>query len=933
MKKLSTIFTILILISFASQKILAWTNYVSVAGSDTAPYDTWAKAAHSIQDAVNYAVEGNVVLVADGNYTVASQILIVTNNIILKSVNGALNTAIDGNSTTHPIYLRGDSVIDGFSIINGKFSNGGGIFVHQNGGTILNCIFTNNFATSSDGGAIRARGTLVSNCYFYANGAPNGGAVFMRYGSSIIDCFFESNFATNGGAVHCYESNAGGVSDCIISNNTANIGGGIYVGNNSDADINDTVVEYNSALFYGGGIAVDGGELSVAQNCHIRDNVAANGGGGIYANNADVSMTGTNTFLGIFYFWSGANRCSGGDGGGMYAINSDIVLSGEQCYVGYSFCDRDGGAFYITNSSLSLLDGAQILAGWTSRNGGGIYAMDSKITMDDSAISYCLATNGAGIFADSCTGTFVNAGISNNVANANVGNGGGMYVVGAGSYNFTGSAIANNSASIGGGLYFGGTGGDFILNNSDIIYNRASYLCGGIYWFSSASLEMTGGRLSHNVSDYQIGAGYIQFLGSFLFNNTEISYNVASNAIAGIGVDVGGTIECIDCDINCNISDADQVGSIYGAAIHAQDSGIARLISLNGTFAITNNSANYGGALNSRNNGHIYAYGDVLIANNSAAVCGGGIMATNKGLITLLPTNGFSPRVIDNYANDSGGGAAIFAASSFTAVNPLFENNISSNIGGAMYVYNASTVTVYGVFSGSNTVPPCAFIGNNANHGGAINEASSCILNISDCIFASNSAYHALGKGGAIFAGLSSVVDIENSVVAHNSALDTGSGIYIANTAFMQMRQCTVTENGTGGIEGGSIAITNSIVWNNGGTQITAGKTVDYCDVDGGYATGNGNIDAPPLFVAPAALDFRLTFGSPCIDTGTTINVSYDCIGNPRPTGSGYDLGAYEFIPEPGILWIIGLIPLLRGVPFRAGCVLWIIGKKRKFKF
>ena len=393
MKKLSTIFTILILISFASQKILAWTNYVDSAGSDTAPYDTWAKAAHSIQDAVDYAVEGNVVLVADGNYTVASHILIVTNNIILKSKNGAGNVSIDGNSTTHCIYLRGNSVIDGFSIINGKFSNGGGVFV-QNFGTILNCIFTNNFATT-DGGAIRARDALVSNCYFYANGAQNGGAVHMQHGSSVKDCIFESNIATNGGAVHCYGSNAGGISDCIISNNTASAGGGIYVDSTSSTALTNTMIEYNHAFVSGGGIAADSAVLSIAQNCYIKDNLAEKMGGGIYADNTIVSITGTNTYLGIFYFLSGYNNCPDGDGGGMYAIDSDIVLSGEQCYAGYNYSARDGAAFYITNSSLSLLDGAQILAGWTSRNGGGIYAIDSKITMDNSAISFCGATNGA----------------------------------------------------------------------------------------------------------------------------------------------------------------------------------------------------------------------------------------------------------------------------------------------------------------------------------------------------------------------------------------------------------------------------------------------------------------------------------------------------------------------------------------------------------
>jgi len=210
----------------------AFTNYVWSGGSENPPYDSWANAAKSIQLAVDYAVEGNVVLVTNDVYTVSGHILITTNNIILKSVNGAANTVINGNSTTHCIYLRGDSIIDGFSIINGKFSNGGGIFV-QNYGTILNCIFTNNFATISDGGAIRARDALVSNCYFYANGAKNGGGVFMRYGSFVKDCVFENNIATNGGAIYCYGANAGTISDCVISNNNAYDGGGLWLTNNS----------------------------------------------------------------------------------------------------------------------------------------------------------------------------------------------------------------------------------------------------------------------------------------------------------------------------------------------------------------------------------------------------------------------------------------------------------------------------------------------------------------------------------------------------------------------------------------------------------------------------------------------------------------------------------------------------------------------------
>ena len=883
----------------------AWTNYVSAAGSDTVPYDTWAKAAHSIQDAVDYAVEGNVVLVADGTYTVSSHIFISTNNIILKSVNGAANVSIDGNSTTHCIYLRGNSVIDGFSIINGKFSNGGGIFIHIYG-TVLNCIFTNNFA-SSGGGAIRARDALISNCYFYANGAQNGGGVNMQFGCSMIDCIFEKNFSTNGGAIYCDGANAGGISDCIISNNTANIGGGIYVGNSSDAAITNTVVEYNSALFYGGGIAVESGNLSVAQNCNIHDNNAVDTGGGIYANNADVSIIGTNTYLGIFYFFSGANWCTDGDGGGMYAANSDIVLSGEQCTVGYNFSNRDGGAFYITNCSLSLLDGSQIFAGWTSRNGGGIYAMDSKIVMDNAEIMYCSATNGGGIFAISCTGTFNNSEISYN--NANTGSGGGLYVASTGSYIFTDSVIANNSARFGGGIYADITVGDFILNNSDVITNRAGAVAGGIHWFSEDTLEATNGcRISNNLSDDMVGGAYIPTLGEFLFYDTEISYNTASNHIGGMAVVNAGQINCIDCSINSNVADANTNGVGLVGAIYVANAS-ANLISLNGTSTVTNNSAADGGAVYIAEGGQLSAYGDVMFANNRASQCGGAIYATNQCSVSLMPTNGFSPRIIDNLAVGNGGAVAIYAASEITAVNPLFENNISSNLAGAIYVYNVSTATVYGVFSGSNTVPPCIFTGNAARHGGVFYEQFSSVLNISDGFFTSNSAFAASGNGGVICSINSADANIVNSIIANNNAVNGGGFLITGASSTLQMKQCTVTGNGGGGIKGnGTYAITNSIFWNNAGIEIAPGQVVDYCDVDGGYATGNGNIDVPPLFVAPAALDFRLTFGSPCINTGTIINVSHDCIGNPRPTGTGFDLGAYEFIPEPGLIMIISLL-------------------------
>ncbi len=59
---------------------------------------------------------------------------------------------------------------------------------------------------------------------------------------------------------------------------------------------------------------------------------------------------------------------------------------------------------------------------------------------------------------------------------------------------------------------------------------------------------------------------------------------------------------------------------------------------------------------------------------------------------------------------------------------------------------------------------------------------------------------------------------------------------------------------------------------------------------------------AEALFVNPSIKDFHLQAGSPAVNTGTntsTYGVVTDYDGNARPTGSAYDIGAYEYTTTP----------------------------------
>jgi hypothetical protein len=158
---------------------------------------------------------------------------------------------------------------------------------------------------------------------------------------------------------------------------------------------------------------------------------------------------------------------------------------------------------------------------------------------------------------------------------------------------------------------------------------------------------------------------------------------------------------------------------------------------------------------------------------------------------------------------------------------------------------------------------------------------------VMDNVIKRNTAYYK-GGGMAVLEATHTpypIWQIHNNVIAENWARTAGGGISIQcdfPPPGHKIMNNTITGNRAG--VGGAIAlylsaypvITNSILWDNSAPEIyesTGGgyATVNYSDITGGWA-GTGNINVDPLFVYPDQSDYRLQWGSPCIDTGDPVS-------------------------------------------------------------
>lgn len=151
-------------------------------------------------------IKNEIIIDGQGHYIVLNESSILFNiyadNVVLKNINFIGGPKGQGNTI---IGVRGSHC------------------------SIINCTFSNNYATWGDGAVYWAGSDgLISNCSFKNNSAYEGGALYLKNNCNLTNCIFENNSASkSGGAI--YTSYYVRIDNCSFKNNNAKSGKDVCV--------------------------------------------------------------------------------------------------------------------------------------------------------------------------------------------------------------------------------------------------------------------------------------------------------------------------------------------------------------------------------------------------------------------------------------------------------------------------------------------------------------------------------------------------------------------------------------------------------------------------------------------------------------------------------------------------------------------------------
>jgi hypothetical protein len=393
-------------------------HFVSLSSAaPVSPFTNWMTAATNIQDAIDAANAGDLVLVSNGIYTVGGRAVygLQTNRVTIdqpitvQALAGANYTAIAGTfNGPRCVYLTNGAVLLGFTLTNGgaRFSgenitnqNGGGAWCESSAAILSNCVLAVNSAVNGGGSY---SGTLV-NCTIKANTANYGGG---SYNSILQGCVLSNNtasFSRGGGAF------GGFLANCTLVSNSSGYGGGAF-----SNVLNNCMLTNNSASTSGGGAYA-----CALTNCILSGNFATNGGGAFRGTLAGCILTSnwagngggvySNTVINCSFV---NNTATTNGGGASYATLISCTLSGNRAasYGGGAFYSNLTNCFVYTNTASAgggMAGGTGSVCIITNNVGGGVYSntLFNSLVISNFGGSYSSTLNRCWIIGNSQGGS------------------------------------------------------------------------------------------------------------------------------------------------------------------------------------------------------------------------------------------------------------------------------------------------------------------------------------------------------------------------------------------------------------------------------------------------------------------------------------------------------------------------------------------------
>lgn len=266
-----------------------------------------------------------------------------------------------------------------------------------------NCVFRNNTATTSGGGALFCKefqsiqGCLFSNNVSQVTGA---GALYIEKPDStsqIENCVFLDNVATDhGGAIHA-SAFLGRVVGCVFSNNVGSAGGALSALGGLGL-VSNNVFALNRALAGSGGAAYVKTRTDTLVDCSFVGNTAQYSGGAYVASSSGIGEIARCSFK--------TNSAAVSVGGLSIGIAqdriSDCVFEGNQS-------KGDSGALFV-GGKLTTLTNCTFVGNSTTASRAAL-----SITAYDSIVGCTFKDNVAGTdYAGVAVGSFANAGTIEN---------------------------------------------------------------------------------------------------------------------------------------------------------------------------------------------------------------------------------------------------------------------------------------------------------------------------------------------------------------------------------------------------------------------------------------------------------------------------------------------------------------------------------------